>query len=515
MMESMVRKACPLARYLSGPHQISSMENKRFYVLFALILLVGFGLRFYDLTKRPIHHDEGVIGWFKLNILNACLNPNLQDFDFAEFARACGSSYTYDPDYHGPFEYLFGAWVFRIFGASDFTLRAPECLFALATIALLLPLRKNIGDVGTLVAGALLAVSPSMVYYSQRAYMDNFFIFFTLGAVVCAVKYWEERKDLWLYLGAVDLALLFTTKETAFIFVFTAAAFAVFTAIGSYCSKISKPMKAAAGFSKLAAFIREKRKALAIALAAFAITYIFVFSTMFFDPIEAWNGATKGLVFWLNRSTTWEGHFKPFGYYYGLLVNYEHAILFLSVGTVLFSMRDSFARWCAFWAFSTWLIFSLIPYKTPWLDPHFILPMAIVAGIGIDTLTRSLNGWQRFLPILVVLPLLAISTFTAWDVTYVRYADEKVALVYVSTVDSYKALVERIENESKRFQGTDTPISIVSTDYWPLPWSLRDYKRVAYYGRSVYGQDAPIIISSRSDYSEIKPELRSAYLPPE
>ena len=489
------------------------MDNRLFYALFALILLAGFVLRFYDLTNRPIHHDEGVIGWFKLNILNACLNPDLQNFDFVAFARACGSSYTYDPDYHGPFEYLLGAWVFKLFGASDFTLRAPECIFALATIALLLPLRKNLGDVGVLTAGALLAVSPSMVYYSQRAYMDNFFIFFTLGAVVCAVKYLDGRKSIWLYFGAVDLALLFTTKETAFIFAFIAFAFAfveyIYSAIGMGWRKAKEEVAGAI------AFVWKERKAFTAALSAFAIVYIFVFSTMFFDPLDAWNGISKGLGFWLQRSTTWEGHFKPFGYYYGLLVNYEHAILFLSAGVVFFSLRDSFARWCAFWAFSTWLIFSIIPYKTPWLDPHFIMPMAIVAGIGIDTLVNSLKGWQRFLPLLVVLPLLVISTFVAWDVTYVKYADDKVALVYVSGVDSYKLLVGRIENESKRFQGIETPISIVSTDYWPLPWSLRDYKRVAYYGKSVQNQDAPIIISSRSDYFEIKPELIGDYLPPE
>ncbi len=490
------------------------MDKRLFWVLFALVLLTGFYLRFYDITNRPMHHDEGVIGWFKMNILDACLNRDILGNPL-EWARACGASYGYNPDYHGPFEYLFGAWMFKIFGASDFTLRAPECLFNLGTILLLLPLRKKLGDAGTLTAGALLAVSPSMVYYAQRAYMDNFFIFFTLAAVVCAFKFWEERKSLWLYLGAADLALLFTTKETAFIFVFSGATFFAVEILWAFIT--DKGVK----FAKMH---EDEKKLLyspdfivwvVISILIFAIVYAFVFSTMFTDPGEVWNGITKGLTFWLERSSTWEGHFKPFYYYYDLFTHYEQAILFLSVAVVLFSLRNSFARWCAWWAVSTIVIFSYIQYKTPWLDPHMLLPMALVAGIGIDALVNSLHGRQKLLPFLVIVPLLALSTLVAWDITYVKYADGNIALVYVSGVDSYKVLVQKVENLSARMDGTNTEISVVSTDYWPLPWSMRDYKRAAWFGRSVPDQTAPIIISSKNDFSEIKEELRSQYAGPE
>jgi len=487
------------------------MNSTKFYAIFAVILLAAFYIRFFDLTNRPIHHDEGVIGWFKMNIKMACLDQDVLG-NVTGYIERCGASYSYDPDYHGPFEYLFGAWVFKLFGDSDFTLRAPECLFGFATIALLIPLRKRMGDIGVLVAGALLAASPSMAYFAQRAYMDNFFIFFTLAAVVCAVKYWERREALWLWIGAADLALLLVTKETAFIFVFIAVTYVMLEYL--YSAKGNRVNAAARGINGVIGFVVKNRNDFAAAALIFAFIFAFVYSTMFMDPVDVWNGMTKGVTFWLQRSTSWEGHFKPFGYYTGLLMNYEHAVLFLSVAVAFFALKEPFGRWCAWWAFATWLIFSLIPYKTPWLDPHFIIPMAMVAGIGIDRLSRSLKGQMKYAPLLIVLPLLAISWTMAWDLTYVKYADGNIQLVYVSGVDGYTEIVEKVANESKRFDGINTTIAVVSTDYWPLPWSLRNYKHAAWHGRSVEGQDAPIVISSRSDYFEIIPEVRGLYFAP-
>jgi len=141
--------------------------------------------------------------------------------------------------------------------------------------------------------------------------------------------------------------------------------------------------------------------------------------------------------------------------------------------------------------------------------------MAIVAGIGIDVATSRLKGWQSYLPVLAALALLVISAFVAWDITYVKYASGDVLLVYVSGTDGYTDLVNRVENESLRFNGMNTTISVISTDYWPLPWSLRDYKHAAWNGRSIPNQDAPLIISSKSDFSEIKAELRGQYYTPQ
>ena len=470
------------------------MDRKIFWALFALIFVAAFVMRFWDLTGRPLHHDEGVIGFFKLNILN-------------------GMRYTYDPDYHGPFEYFFGAAVFWVFGVSDFTLRAPECLFNILTILLLLPLRKRIGDAGTLAAAGLLAVSPSMVYYAQRAYMDNFFIFFSLALVVCWLKLLETGQRKWLLLGAFDLALLFTTKETAFIIAFIFLSFLAVEyayrlfASGKWRQKLAADRWAADKWA------RSNLWWIAAAAVVFLFAYAVIYTTLFFNLGNLQLALEKSFTFWLSRSTSWAGHFKPFYYWWELLTKYEQPVLFLAIAGVFLSLKKGpFGRFCAWWAAMSFAVYSAIPYKTPWLDVHLILPMALVAGIGIDQMMAEARTWRRqALLALPIVALLLISAYVAWDLTYKRYADGDVMLVYVQSVDDYKRLVGDLEAASLRLNGTSSEMSVVATEYWPLPWHLRDYGRVAWWGRSMPDQSAPIVISSKSDYSEIREGLRGNY----
>ncbi len=41
-----------------------------FFVCLTVIVVVALFLRFYDLEARPVHHDEGVNGWFIQNLLD-------------------------------------------------------------------------------------------------------------------------------------------------------------------------------------------------------------------------------------------------------------------------------------------------------------------------------------------------------------------------------------------------------------------------------------------------------------
>lgn len=468
------------------------MDRWAFWALFTFILLAGFFMRFYDLTKRPIHHDEGVIGWFMMNIL--------QRLD-----------YTYDADYHGPFLYHFGALVFLIFGDSDFTLRAPTALANLAVILLLLPLRKKMGDAGVLAAAALLSLSPSMVYYAQRAYMDNWFILFTIGLVAAIVLFFETRDDKYIVASAGLLALLFTTKEIAFIILFILLLYGALEYAARLFAKGGRWKALERDARAVALEARRRWRALAASVAVFVIIYVAFYTTLLFNWKNIVPAVTRSLTFWLERSTTWAGHFKPFPYYYEIMVKHEHAILLLAVAASFLAGRSAFSRFALVWSLATYFIFSAIPYKTPWLDPHILLPFAVLAGTGIDALWGSVRGWWRLVPTAVLAALLGISAYNAWQITYVNYSDDREMLVYVQSLDDYTKLVQRIENHSQAWGGYEMPISVTSDEYWPLPWSLRKFRRMAFWGRSVEDQDAPVIISKKSDFSEIRSELRGEY----
>ena len=175
------------------------------------IFVIAAILRLYDLNLVPLHHDEGVNGNFLVRLVRE-------------------GAYQYDPEnYHGPTLYYFSAlipWITKLlfgaaasdtYGLTTFTIRLVPVVFGLATIGLVFLLRRKLGTVATLAAGLMLAVSPGAVYLSRYFIHETLFVFFTLGIVVAAVWFYEERNPSYLIPAGASAALLFATKETALI----------------------------------------------------------------------------------------------------------------------------------------------------------------------------------------------------------------------------------------------------------------------------------------------------------
>ena len=470
------------------------MDKRVFWALFFAILLAAFALRFWDLTKRPIHHDEGVIGWFMVGIEKS-------------------GAYTYDPDYHGPLQFHIGALLFLIFGASDWLLRAPQALVGVFIVASVLLFRRQLGDAGTLAAGALIAVSTTSLYYTRYAYSDPYLILFTITLVASAQRFLETRSRNWLLCGAASLALILATKETAFEFLFAAA---VFVAL-EYGYALFRGGWKKLGHDKSAAtaFIWKNRNGVALAFAVFAVIYAVFYTTMFLHPENLWLGVSKSVTFWMSRSTSWEGHFKPPNYFFDLCRNYELPILALAVLGLAFSLRTPFSRFLACWAVVMFAISSYVPYKTPWLLPYMLAPMALLGGYGVQSVWAGLAGRERMLAALILLAMLAASAYTAYQISFVDYWKDSIPVNYVASLDDYTQLVQRVENLTRTMNGTTTDMAIISTEEWPLPWSLRDYSHAAWWGKSMPDQTAPIIISSLNDFSEIREDVRQYYGGPE
>src|SRR5207247_11286350 len=71
-------------------------------------------------------------------------------------------------------------------------------------------------------------------------------------------------------------------------------------------------------------------------------------------------------------------------------------------------------------------------------------------------------------------------------------------------------MVDAINGIAARSAGNDITIAITSPEYWPLPWYLRDYKHVGYYGYLFPANDA-IVIASDKQESEIQRTVVDRY----
>src|SRR5580765_1138830 len=152
-----------------------------------LITAVAAFLRFFWLDLKPLHHDEGVNGFFLTNLVR-------------------NGVYKYDPaNYHGPTLYYIALPFVKLFGLETIPIRVSVAIFGVLTVVLALYLKRYIGRLGSLFAALFLALSPGMVFISRYFIHEMFFVFLSLAIVVSILFFIEKRKAgycavIWLVL---------------------------------------------------------------------------------------------------------------------------------------------------------------------------------------------------------------------------------------------------------------------------------------------------------------------------
>ncbi|MDQ2715058.1 MAG: glycosyltransferase family 39 protein, partial [Chloroflexota bacterium] len=133
--------------------------------------------------------------------------------------------YSYNPLLHGPFQFHAIALTYQIahwLGAPDYgvtttTVRIPAALLGSVLVGLPYFLHDYLSKPGAWLACFLLAVSPSLVYFSRFAREDIYMACFTLLLVVAVARYVRDRQLRWLLLAAAGFALSYATSEATFL----------------------------------------------------------------------------------------------------------------------------------------------------------------------------------------------------------------------------------------------------------------------------------------------------------
>ena len=470
-------------------------EKNRFRTIAdAVVLLVAAALRLYALSLKPLHHDEGVNGLFLLRL-------------FRE------GFYKYDAaNYHGPTLYycalvtssvnnmLFGGE-----GTTTDSIRFVPVFFGIGIVALVIGMRKRLGDVGTLVAAALLALSPGMVFFSRDFIHEIPLVFFTLWWVFGLLRFYDTREAKELFISTIALALMFATKETAG---FSVAAILASAVLASLLSGRRKSLS-------VAPFGGWKRVILLVlgSLAVFAVCIVVFYSSFFGNLRDGLHDAIAAYGFWFKTGTS--QHKAPFFTYLRWMTKEEAVILVSGLcGLVLaLRMRNRFALFTGLWGFAILFGYSILPYKTPWIQMNAVVPIAMCAGFAAQQMwntTSSLRS-RRFAAIGVIAAGLLITLFQSVRLNFYHYDDDRYVYPYAQTYRGFLDMISSVERISERKgTGNETTILVMSPDYWPLPWYLRNEKRIGYSG-SVMKTDSAIVIASTKQLAEFTPLLGNQY----
>jgi uncharacterized protein (TIGR03663 family) len=238
-----------------------------------------------------------------------------------------------------------------------------------------------------------------------------------------------------------------------------------------------------------------------------------LFYSSFFTNSKGVYDAVKTFEFW--TKTGKEAHLHPITTYVWWLLRQEPPILFLgTVGAALivWKPRNVFALFSGLWAFGLLAAYSLIGYKTPWLVLNFVVPLALIGGYALQVIYDWGLSEIRLI-IAVMLLAVAISGYKTVDLNFFNYDNDAESYVYVYAHSrrDMLALVDEIEKIGQRTtRGTKTGITIVSPEYWPLPWYLRDYTAVGYHGRMAASTE-PMIIAREDQAAEVQTTFGDSY----
>jgi uncharacterized protein (TIGR03663 family) len=482
------------------------------------ILAAAAFIRLYELGLKPLHHDEGVNGFFLTNLYKTGI-------------------YQYNPEnYHGPTLYYFAlittklnAFLFGGSGLSTIAVRLVPVIFGVATVWLALSLRRNLGSMGALTAAALIALSPGDVYISRYFIHEAHFVFFTLGIVVAAVRYYESADPIYLLLASLSAALLFATKETAII---TVSVLGLAFIVASLYLRLARRRISVPWEKQRAEKKRKPKKKRApredpllrfgglsnvalwsgVALALFIFINILFYSS-FFTYWEGVRGALESLRVWAKTGTKEHTH-QLYTYLQWLMQEESPLLLLGAMGAMiaLIRRRNRFAVFAAAWAFGILAAYSLIPYKTPWLTINITVPLAIISGYAVNEIYNLEDGLRSRIAALTLAAVsLLLCGTQSIKLNFYHYDDDQYPYVYAHTYREFLPLVNKIDELAKRAgTGAQTGITITAPEYWPLPWYLRDYEHAGFYGRMTTTNE-PVVVGSVGQEAELETVLDDRY----
>ena len=423
-------------------------------------------LHCHDLSSRPFHCDEAT---------GARLTAKRMESGSSQF----------DPThFHGPLLGSLAIPLCRAHGETrwqEMTKATLRLLPAMAgSLLVLLPLiwRRRWGDAPMLLAAALLATSPLLVYYSRMFIHESLLGLF---GILALMTFLTNPK---FGLPGFCVGLMFATRETF------AISIVAWLAAGGLVALENRR-----GITRATILLawQTYRLPLLLSLLSAAATAGYFYTDGFRQPLGMVDAVRTFFVY-----KTGAGHDKPFLYYLEFLTcprksggiwwyGTPVALLALLAFAATFrrnAMRESQRRVVRFLAYAAaghFLIYGLIAYKTPWL---MVLPWAhvcLLAGFGVTGMAASSPKWRVALLLLVGVALVS-------QLRQTRYANGRLAsdarnpFAYVPTRRDIEKVEPWLLRLAKYAPETSLePIAVIGDSYWPLPWYLRSFRSIGYW----------------------------------
>ena len=458
----------------------------------ALILFaagVAAAMRLPKLDNRPMHTDEAV-----------------HAYKFGELLQE--NAYKYNPnEYHGPtlnYFTLIPAWlagVRQYAQLNEWILRIVPVFFGVLMVIGVLLVMDGLGPKGAFWAAIFTALSTAMVFYSRYYIQEILLVCFTFGLMAFGWRYSVRPRVGWAIAAGVSAGLMFASKETCVI-AFASMAVAL----------IATLLVSGAQRKKLSKDIRPRH--IALGAGAGVITAILFYSSFFANP----GGIIDALRTYSNYAHKAGDnilHIHPWYYYLQTIgfTKYEGAplwsewiIILLALVGIWSAFRKGrpreanagFVRFLAVYAVLMAMVYSAIPYKTPWSILSGLHAFILLAGVGaVELVGMFRSAPAKVAAILLVLVGTCHLGRQAFEASYRHYTDTTNPYVYAQSLQDVVEIADKVKDIAAAHpDGNKMYVEVIcpEDDYWPLPWYLRQLSRVAYASRVLLDSDPGEVI---------------------
>jgi uncharacterized protein (TIGR03663 family) len=351
-------------------------------LLLTLLLVASVIAHLYGLGRMALHHDESIHAWMSWKFYTGAGG-------FTCWGERVSATYCYDPVYHGPSLYVLTLFSYFLFGDGDLQARLPQAVAGIALVASAWMLRPYLRTRGALLAGALLAFTPTLLYYTRFARHDGLMVLWTLWIVIGFFRYLDTAQPRYLYLLAVGIALALATHELYYILGFIFGWFLIIRVLyellprrtmtialgvvagiaalvelsiitGLWYGRLTPTLRAdgisllfftvASGglimsrvwdptpsfMPRFVALWQEQRNALWVALGILASIFVVLYSAFFADMQSVFAGLYAGLAYWLGSQQEYARGDQPWYYYLMLMSLYEPLAFFGSLAATVY-----------------------------------------------------------------------------------------------------------------------------------------------------------------------------------
>lgn len=446
-------------------------------MVLVVLIAAAFWLRLADLGARPMHADEANQA--------VRLGQLLETGHYAFAARE-----------HGPTLYYFAllpAWLrgqTTLAALTETTVRFTPAVFGGAAVLLLFLLARPLGRGVALGAAAMFTLAPPAVYYSRYFIQETLLVTFTLAAWVCAYRWWKSGGWRWAAGAGACVGLMAATKATTPVLVAAALGGALLS-----------------GRWRRVAELGRDAKALAAGVGAALLVWMAFYSS-FGAYLPGCRDALVTYAAMLHRAVGGEtGHEKSWWYYGSLFVfqrrgglvwDQSFFLLLTAVGAAVAWRRGGLARFVAGYTGIVAVVWSLAPYKTPWLVINLVPGLCLLAGV-------ALARWRAS----VAVPLaLAVMSWQGWQLrqaVFLRPADPRNPYAYVHTAP------DMLKVPALAAAAPPGPIKVISEEYWPLPWYLRARGEVGYWTQPPADCDGALVFAGAGEAGAVRARLHGPY----